>query len=202
MFSNVFYIPPKGWAFSGFQENIALQRINGADFNLFGYQINDTCRDFINSYQLYNICLKARWGAAWNFELHRYSLLWLYREKPDGNSNLYRPRLAVANAQEFLFCFIWVTRHSQNKECNYCFKDSGLGDLIEKTVFTGSDGASVNCGKNIILVKQFQEDFPYICVIQCFSQIRKITWRIYQTSRCSIATSVLFVWEVAKIMQI
>ena len=55
------------------------------------------------------------------------------------------------------------------------FKDSGLGDLIEKTVFTGSDGASVNCGKNIILVKQFQEDFPYICVIQCFSQIRKIT---------------------------
>ena len=42
-----------------------------------------------------------------------------------------------------------------------CFDQHGLTYVIENIVFIGSDGASVNCGKNTGLVKQFQDEFPY-----------------------------------------
>ena len=50
-----------------------------------------------------------------------------------------------------------------------CFEQHGLTNAIKKIVFISSDGASVNCGKNTGLVKQFQDKFPYIAFVWCFS---------------------------------
>ena len=44
-----------------------------------------------------------------------------------------------------------------------------LESAIEKIVFLSSGGASVNCGNNSGLIKFFQEDYPWISFIWCFS---------------------------------
>ena len=44
-----------------------------------------------------------------------------------------------------------------------------LESVLEKMVFLGSDGASVNSGRNSGLIKQFQEELPCLSFIWCFS---------------------------------
>ena len=50
------------------------------------------------------------------------------------------------------------------------FKENSLESALEKIVFLSSDVASFTCGKNPGLIKLFQEDYPWISFIWCFSQ--------------------------------
>ena len=49
------------------------------------------------------------------------------------------------------------------------FKKHSLESVLEKMVLLGSDGASVNSGKNSGLIKLFQEELPWLSFIWCFS---------------------------------
>ena len=49
------------------------------------------------------------------------------------------------------------------------FKKHLLESILEKMVFLGSDGVSVNSGKNSGLIKLFQEELPWLSFIWCFS---------------------------------
>ena len=50
------------------------------------------------------------------------------------------------------------------------FKENSLESALEKIVFLSSDVASFTCGKNSGLIILFQEDYPWISFIWCFSQ--------------------------------
>ena len=49
------------------------------------------------------------------------------------------------------------------------FKNFSLECVLEKIVFLSSDGASVNCGKHYGLIRLFQEEYPWMSFIWCFS---------------------------------
>ena len=49
------------------------------------------------------------------------------------------------------------------------FKRNSLESVTEKIVFLSSDGALMNCGKHSGLIKLFQEDYPWVSIIWCFS---------------------------------
>ena len=48
-------------------------------------------------------------------------------------------------------------------------KKHSLESVLEKMIFLGSDGASVNSGRNSGLIRQFQEELPWLSFIWCFS---------------------------------
>ena len=65
-------------------------------------------------------------------------------------------------------------KHSQDargfKECILSpFEDHSMRDLIPKVVFFASDGASVNSGKNLGIIRLLQEDLPWVLFIWRFS---------------------------------
>ena len=49
------------------------------------------------------------------------------------------------------------------------FKEHGLESALGKMVFLSSDGASVNSGAKSGLIRLFQEEYPWISFIWCFS---------------------------------
>ena len=49
------------------------------------------------------------------------------------------------------------------------FEEHGLSEIIEKIVFIGSDGASVNSAKDSRLARLFQDNSPDVSFISCFS---------------------------------
>ena len=49
------------------------------------------------------------------------------------------------------------------------FEQRGLTEIIEKIVFIDPDGASVNSRKDSGLVKLFQDNFPNVSFVWCFS---------------------------------
>ena len=55
-------------------------------------------------------------------------------------------------------------------ECTLsALQDHGMKDLIPKMIFSASDGASVNSGKNSGIIRLLQEDFPWVSFIWYFS---------------------------------
>ena len=55
------------------------------------------------------------------------------------------------------------------------FKKHSLESVLEKMVLLGSDGASVNSGKNSGLIKLFQEELPWLSFIWCSSHRLELT---------------------------
>ena len=58
------------------------------------------------------------------------------------------------------------------------FKKHSLESVLKKMVFLGSDGASVNSGKNSGLIKLFQEELPWLSFIWCFSHRLELALKV------------------------
>lgn len=173
LFNTAFYIAQKGRPFTDYEDIIALQTLNGADFNLSCYQNKEACRDFINSIADY----------FFDNEIGRkLKLVNFVGVLCDGSTDksimeqeaIYVTFVDPDTLLPVLKFFNVVVPESQDavgikNAIISCFEQHGLADVIEKIVFIGSDGASVNCGKNSGLVKQFQDEFPYISFVWCFS---------------------------------
>ena len=55
------------------------------------------------------------------------------------------------------------------------FSRHGLNSAFKKMVFLSSDGASVNSGSNSGLIRLFQEDYPWLTFVWCFSHRLKLS---------------------------
>ena len=57
------------------------------------------------------------------------------------------------------------------------FSRHGLNSAIKKMVFLSSDGASVNSGSNSGLIRLFQENYPWLSFVWCFSHRHELSWK-------------------------
>ena len=49
------------------------------------------------------------------------------------------------------------------------FREKGLSDILEKTVFLSSDGAATDSGLVSGLITLFKQDKPWVAIVWCFS---------------------------------
>ena len=101
----------------------------------------------------------------------------------------------IQNVADFLF--------NEEITIEKSFEEHGLSEIIEKkTVFTGSEGASVNNRKDSGPAKLFQNNFPYVSFDWFFSH--QLEWslhdalRAYMDTRHIFNASILLIWKVFK----
>ena len=62
-----------------------------------------------------------------------------------------------------------MLQDSNSRRKTDSFKENSLELALEKIVFSSSDGASVNCGKNSDVIKLLDEEYLWISFVWCFS---------------------------------
>ena len=168
-----YYIASKGHAFTDFKDHIELEKLHEVKYS-GAYENESACRDFIFSISEYFF----EEGIKKKLETVNFLAILC-----DGSTD------KSITEQEVLFVvftdpetclptmkFFHVVAPSDSQDApglkqaiTDTFKKHFLESALKKIVFLSSDGASVNCGKNSGLIRLFQEDYPWMCFVWCFS---------------------------------
>ena len=147
--------------------------MNGVNFDLSAYENGEACYDLIDEVSRY------LFGEEVSKKLKKVNFISVLCDgSTDKNVTeqevIYVIFVDPDTKLPVLKFFTVVVPESQDsvgikQTITDCFQEHGLSDILERIVFIGSDGASVNSGKDSRLVQQFQEEFPYLVFIWCFS---------------------------------
>ena len=168
-----FHIARKGRPFTDFQDQVEIEKLHGVKYT--GTYENETaCKNFI-------FCI-----AEYLFEQETRKKLELVNFVAilcDGSTDKSITEQEVVyviytdpETFQTTMKFFEVIAPSESQDAPGlkqaiidAFKRHSLESVLSKLVFLSSDGASVNCGKNSGLIRLFQNDYPWMAFIWCFS---------------------------------
>ena len=168
-----YYIALKGQLFSNFKEQFEIEEMQGMKYS-GAYKNDKACKNFIFRIAEYFFEENVKNKLA---SVNVLAILC------DGSTDKIITEQEVVyviftdpetHFPVLTFFYIIVPSVSQDapglkQAITDSFKENSLQSALEKIVFFSSNGASVNCGKNSGFIKLFQEDYPWISFIWCFS---------------------------------
>ena len=167
------YISLKAQPFSNFKEQLEIEQMQGVKYSR-AYKNDKACKNFI--FGIAEYCF----GKNIKNKLASVNFLEVLCDGSTENSITEQEVVYViftdpeTHLPVLKFFHIIVSSVSQDapilkQALTDLFKENSLELALEKIIFLSSDGASVNCGKNSGLIKLFQEDYPWISFVWCFS---------------------------------
>ena len=158
---------------TAFQNQVALEKLHGVKFTS-AYKNENACKNFIfgiseylfeenvkKKFHLVNFITILRDGSTDNSVIEQRVLYLIFTDPETFKPTMkFFEIVAPADSEDApgLKNTIFATFHKHSLE-----------SVLSKTVFLSSNGASVNSGKDSGLIRLFQEDFPWISFIWCFS---------------------------------
>ena len=168
-----YYIALKGQPFSNFKEQVEQEQLHGVKYS-GAYENDIACKDFIFSIAEYFFeedtrnklesvnFLAVLCDGSTDTSIIEQEVVYVIYTDPETHLPVLKFFRVVAPS-------VSQDAPGLKQAIIAAFKENSLESALEKIVFLSSDGASVNCGKNSGLIRQFQEDYPWISFIWCFS---------------------------------
>ena len=168
-----YYIALKGHAFTDFKDQVEVEKLHDVKYT-GAYENESACRDFIFGISEYlfeeDIATKLKsvnflailCDGSTDKSITEQEVVYVIFADPE----TCKPTMK--------FFQVISTADSQDapglkQGIIDTFKNFSLECVLAKIVFLSSDGASVNCGKHSGLIRLFQEEYPWMSFIWCFS---------------------------------
>ena len=169
-----FNITLQGLPFTALRSQVEIEELHGVNF-MGSYENETACKTFI-----FGISECFFFEETVKKKLKLVNFITVLCDGSTGNSVTEQEVLYVIFVDPETFKptieFLEVVMPSDSQDApglkdaiTATFKKHSLESVLKKMVFLGSDGASVNSGKNSGLIKLFQEELPWLSFIWCFS---------------------------------
>ena len=179
-----------------FEDLVNLQVLNGAEFHLSSYVNKEACGDSIQNIADFlfdeEIAKKLRkvnfigllFDGSTDKSVVEQEVIYITFMDPDTYLPMMKYFTVVAPTSQDLTGIKEAIENS--------FEEQRLSEIIEKIVFIGLEGASVNSEKDSGFVKILQANFPYVTFVWCFSlQLEQSLYNAFKAYMDPIHTSLM-----------